>query len=472
MTGGDIFIMNRSFSRIFLYLLCLVLLCSAAQATVDLQITVRDNIDNTSIPSASVYINGQDSARTNNNGQFLLSHNGLDDQRIRVTMIGYNDWENIVAKNATTLLVNMSHKSVTLKVNLYDSDTMNPVAGALVNISALNFTQGRQSDGSGLTEFSVNASMLYSVDITAPNYEPRSGTIDVGMDNKAVQFWLLSGNKYSFVVKDMESKVPVTGAEVHLNAVLAGKTDERGVLSIPVARGKTYTIEIRKDGYEPVTESRTISESDALYTAEVTKAALGAFVYVYDESHDPVKGAEIYINGSLSGTTNEYGRGTFPDLVFGSYPVEIRKAGYTPSGRTIVVSNRSDEYTFTLPLEGADLTLSVKDKEQRPIPHAAVIIDGAGSGQTDNDGQYMSKARFNTPYNITVSKDGYQSVSLQKEILRGNATVLIDISLEKSTDWGFLGIIAIIAIVVLALFIAYKKFGRKPGRHVARRNEI
>lgn len=128
MTGGDIFIMNRSFSRLLLYLLCLVLLCSAAQATVDLQITVRDNIDNTLIPSASVYVNGQDSARTNNNGQFLLSHNGLDDQRIRVTMIGYNDWENIIAKNATTLLVNMSHKSVTLKVNLYDSDTMSPVA--------------------------------------------------------------------------------------------------------------------------------------------------------------------------------------------------------------------------------------------------------------------------------------------------------------------------------------------------------
>jgi len=292
------------------------------------------------------------------------------------------------------------------------------------------------------------------------------------MDNKAVQFWLLSGNKYSFVVKDKGSTVPVPGAEVHLNSVLAGKTDERGVLSIPVARGKTYTIEIRKDGYEPVTESRTISESDALFTAEMTKAALGAFVYVYDESHDPVKGAEIYINGSLSGTTNEYGRGTFPDLVFGSYPVEVRKTGYTPSGRTIVVSNRSDEYTFTLPLEGADLTISVKDKEQRPITNAVVNIDGAGNGRTDNDGQYMSKVKFNTLYNITASKDGYQPVSLQKKIVQGNATVLIDISLEKSMDWGFMEIIVILVIVVLVLFIAYKKFGRKPGRHIARRNEI
>ena len=126
--------MNRYRSLLLLFLLCLLLLCSAVQATVDLQITVRDSIDNTSIPNAVVYVNGQDSARTNNNGQFLLSHNGLSDQRIRVTMIGYNDWENIIAKNETTLLVNLSHKSVTLKVNLYDSDTIEPGCRRSVSI--------------------------------------------------------------------------------------------------------------------------------------------------------------------------------------------------------------------------------------------------------------------------------------------------------------------------------------------------
>ena len=54
--------MNRYRSRLSFSLLCLLLLCSAAQAT-DLQITVRDSIDNTSIPNAMVYVNGQDTAR-------------------------------------------------------------------------------------------------------------------------------------------------------------------------------------------------------------------------------------------------------------------------------------------------------------------------------------------------------------------------------------------------------------------------
>jgi hypothetical protein len=464
--------MYRYRFRFLSALLCVVLLCSAVQATVDLQITVRDSIDNTTIPHATVYVNGQDVARTNNNGQFLLSHSGLNDQRIRISMLGYDDWERIVAKNETIALVNLTHKAVTLKVNLYDSDTLGPVSGALVNISALNYTQGAQSNAAGLVEFGVNASMLYSIDITAPNYEPRSSTVDVGMENKAVQFWLLSGNRYSFVVKDKESKVPVPGAEVLLNSVLAGKTDERGVLSTPISRGKMYTIEIKKAGYDTVTESRTISETDALDTVEITKAPLGAFVYVYNESHSPITGADIYINGSLSGTTNQYGRGTFPDLVFGSYPVEVRKTGYVSSSRTIVVSNKSDDYTFTLAFENAALTVFVQDNDQKGIPNATIALDGTAGGQTDDHGQFVTKVKFNQIYNITASHDGYQSASVQKQVIQGNATSSVTISLEKTMDWGFMGIIVIVAIVVLVLFALFRKFGRKPGHHIMRRNEI
>ncbi len=463
--------MYRPISRLLFILLCMFLLCTAAQAT-DLQITVRDSIDNVTIPHATVYVNGADFARTNNNGQFLLVHNGLNDQRIRISMTGYDDWEKVVAKNETTALINLSRKAVTLKVTLYDSDTLGPVAGALVNISALNMTQGKQSDAGGAVEFGVNASMLYSVDITAPNYESRSGTVDVGMENKAVQFWLLSGNKYSFIVRDKDSRMPVPGAEVRLNSVLAGKTDDRGILSTPVTRGRMYTIEIKKEGYEPVTESRTISEADALYTAEITKAPLGAVVYVYDENHSPVNGAEIYINGSLSGTTNQFGRGTFPDLVFGSYPVEIRKTGFIPSNRTIVISNKSEDYSFVISFENADLTIYVQDKELKNIPNASISINGIPSGQTDDHGQLATKVKFDQMYNITASHDGYQSASVQKQVIQGNATSSVNISLEKTMDLGFIGIIAIIVIAILVLFVVFRMFGRRPGHHIMRRNEI
>ena len=187
----------------------------------------------------------------------------------------------------------------------------------------------------------------------------------------------------------------------------------------------------------PYSESKNIAESDALYTVEIEKAPLGAFVYVYDENHNPINGADIYINGSLSGTTNQYGRGTFPDLVLGSYPVEVRKTGFVPSSRTLVVSNKSEDYTFSLTFENADLTIYVQDKELKNIPNASIALDGTVSGKTDDHGQFITKVKFNQIYNITASHDGYQPASVQKQVIQGNATSSVNISLEKTMDLGF-----------------------------------
>jgi uncharacterized membrane protein len=291
-------------------------------------------------------------------------------------------------------------------------------------------------------------------------------------ENKQVEYYLLSGNRFSFVITDKDTKEPVADAEVRLNSVLAGKTDERGILSTPVTRGKLYTIEIKKDGYETSTESRTISDSDALYSTEITKAQLGAFVYVYDESHNPLNGADVYINGSLSGTTNEYGRDSIQNLVLGSYQVEVRKTGYVTSSRTIDVSNKSDDYTFTMGFENADLTVFVQDKDLKNISNATISLDGTATGQTDDHGQLVTKVKFNQIYNITASHDGYQPASVQKQVIQGNATASVNISLEKTMDWGFVSMIVIVVIVVLVLFAAIRMFGRRPGHHIMRRNEI
>ena len=134
--------------RFLFALLCVILLCSSVQAT-NLQIAVQDNIDNSSVPYATVFLNGGNIARTNTLGQVYLTHSGLNDLKIMVSMTGYDDWVKTVSRNETLLLVNMSRKTLTLKVSLFDSDTLVPVSGALVNISAENVTMGKQTDLSG-----------------------------------------------------------------------------------------------------------------------------------------------------------------------------------------------------------------------------------------------------------------------------------------------------------------------------------
>jgi len=458
--------------RFLFALLFLVLLCSAAQATTNLLVTVQDNLDNSTIPHATVYLNGGDYARTNANGQVYITHTGEYDQNLQISMSGYDDWVQTISKNATSALAILNRKTLTLKVNLYDSDTLKPVYGANVNLTSGNVTMGKQTDSLGAASFGVNGLTLYSIYINSNNYQPRSGTIDMGAENREVQYWLLPGNRYSFVITDKDTKLAVPDAEIHIDSVLVGKTDARGIANTQVTRGKTYTIQLVKPGYQTVTETRLISESDAISTMEMSKAPIGAFVYVFDESKSPLSGAEVYVNGSLSGTTNDYGRSNFPSLVTGAYLFEVKKTGYIPSSQVITVVDQGKDYTFTLPHESAALSVFVHDKDQKVVPAASIFVNGNASGTTDDNGQYTARLRFNTVYNITATKDGYQPAMVKKQVIQGNATDSITLVLEKNLDLGLVTMVIVGAVCVLILFAILRIIGHRRRHHSSRRNEI
>jgi|WetSurMetagenome_2_1015567.scaffolds.fasta_scaffold03954_7 hypothetical protein len=464
--------MYRQRNRFLFALLCIILLCSSAQATI-LQISVQDSIDNSTIPRATVFLNGDSFGRTNNYGQVFLNYSGLNDPLIRVSVSGYEDWENLVPKNETFILVNLSRKNLLLKINLFDSDSLGSVSGAQVNISAEHMKQTNLTDVSGSVSFRVNASTLYSIDITAPGYLPRSGTIDIGTENKNAQYWLLPANRFSFIVKENIGMVPVSDADVRINNTFAGKTDNLGVLTIPVVRGKVYSIDINKAGYQEFTESRLLTETDALLSVTLIKVPLGAFVSVFDENRDPIKDADVFINGTLSGTTNQFGRINFPNLVSGPYNIEVRKTGYIPVNRTILVTDKGEDYTVEMPFENADLTLFVQEKDQKMVPNATIIINDKIVGDTDDHGQYRTKVRFNTLYNITVIKDTYQPVSVQKLFPEGNATASLTLIMEKNLDLRLIILIVVGVICVLVVFgIIRKRGGRTKRRSDLKKDEI
>jgi len=463
--------MNMPRYRLLFALFCVFLLCSTAQGT-DLTIFVKDTIDNTSIPQATVFVNGANYARTNNNGQAYLTHNGLNDQLIRVSMSGYDEWEQTVGRNISTLYVNLSRKTLTLTVNLYDSDTLAPVSNAKVNISAVNVTEGKLTDAAGAATFAIKANYIYSIDIAATNYQPRSETVDVGTENKPVQYWLLSGNRFSITVKDKDTKAAIEDAEVRIDGSLAGKTDSRGILITPVTRGKVHLFEIKAPGYQTVSESRTITEADAIYSAEVSKAAVGTYILVFDEKKAPLGGADIYFNGSLKGTTNDYGRSTFQDLVAGAYLVEVRKTGYVPVSRTVVITDQPEDQTFDLAFESSTLSVFVQDKEKNNLPGAAVSVNGQDAGITNDQGLLVTTVSFNIPLNISVSKEGYGPVSFSEKIIQGNATASVTIALEKNLDFGLITLIGAVVIIVIILFGVIRFAGSRRHRHILRRDEI
>ena len=463
--------MFRQRTRFLFTLLCIILLFSSVQAVI-LQISVRDSSDNSTIPNATIFLNGVSYSRTDNNGQVFLTHAGLYDQLIRATKAGYNDREYLVAKNETSVVFNLTRRILILKINLYDSDSLGFITNARVNISSKDLIQTKLTDAAGSAAFEVNASTLYSVHITAQDYLSREGIVDSGTEDTDVQYWLLPFNRFSFVILDHDTMRAVPDAEVRIDSVLAGKTDARGILTIPVARGIIHSIRISKSGYLTYNESRLFNETEALDSVVLSKAILGAVITTFDENNNPVNGTDIYINGTLQGTSNQFGRSTFPGLVAGSYTLEARKTGYISQNRTVLLDISGEEFTFEMPFETTDLTIFVEEKDRKVLPGAAILINDKVSGFTNEHGQYNTVVRYNTLYNITATKDAYRTVSIQREFVRGNATASLTLIMEKNPDLVLIILIVagIIGIVVLLSII--RMYSGRKRRHVMRKNDL
>jgi len=463
--------MYKYLIRFLSILLFVIVICGTVQAT-NLQITVQDSLDNTSISQATIYVDGANTGRTTSAGTFSFIHSGLYDLNLRVTKNGYDDWENTLASNLTSVLVNMTRKTLVLKVSLYDTDSLSPVPNADVKITANNATETKKSDSNGIASFAVKANTIYDIVITAPYYQSRvPSPVEIGADNKDVQYWLLRNDRFSFVVTEKEN-TPVPDAEVYLDSALKGTTDARGILILPLERGKPYAIEIKKAGYQSFIERKTIGEDEALLTIQISKVPVGAFVSVFDENQVPVKDAGIYLDNVFAGSTDQYGRYVFGSIVSGTYQLEVKKDGYVATEKKITVTKQGDDFILELPYEQVDLTVYVRDKDQKVIPDATIEVGGRFIGGTNENGQVVTKLKFNTLYNISASKEGYQPVFTKKEIILGNASGTVTLTMEKNLDWGLILLIVAGALGVLAVFAIIRRMSQKPRRHIIRRNEI
>jgi hypothetical protein len=67
---------------------------------------------------------------------------------------------------------------------------------------------------------------------------------------------------------------------------------------------------------------------------------------------DPVSGASVRFDGTVTCTTGDSGTAQFLCTSYGSYPVEVTKAGYSPATQTVTVNNLFE--AATVALEGDD----------------------------------------------------------------------------------------------------------------------
>lgn len=455
---------KKVFSLLLVLLMGFVLVTGAGGVTVS--VTVYETGTNlTKISQATVYADNGLVGKTDETGYLEFSHPGTGSLEMKVIKRGYGDWTGILDRNVTSLLVEMERKNLTLGINIYDADMLFPVSGAEVAISARGVSASGQTDSNGSVTFQVMAGGLYDLSVHAPNYQARIASVEMGTDDKTVQYWLYHDARLALVVKDETTMKPVDDAEIFIDGVSKGITDQRGALTIDLPRDKVYQIKIRKEGYQDYTEKRIISNDEALVTLSLVKAPSTVFIFVYDEAKMPVENAEIFLEGTLAGTTNAFGRATLENLTMGEYPLSVRRPGYRNQSGTLEVTEMAGELGIQLEYATANLTIATVGTDNKPLPETQISINGKPLGTTDQQGRFSTKLRLNTPYTINATKSGYNSAAVQTEI-NSTAPPELIIPLQKSVNRLLIGSLLIVGAALLLIFGIWRRSrGSQHSRH-------
>ena len=236
------------------------------------------------------------------------------------------------------------------------------------------------------------------------------------------------------------SLIPIEGATVSItdgeSLSYMCESGENGAVEAKLILGKTYKLEVSKDGYATYTADFEATLENAektnyipLTTATVEQAKAHTFFVVIDkDTRNPVSGAEITVynsgNGSTvlgtsdEGTTNAY-------FEYGTHEIVTSKDGYVTDRRNVVLMYEEQEVVIEIEKIEVDIasntTFYVKDGDLETTP----VISGASLTIEDAEGNVITKSTDSNgkadadlddgTYYVTAIANGYKARSFKIE---------------------------------------------------------
>ncbi|HQD26892.1 MULTISPECIES: carboxypeptidase regulatory-like domain-containing protein [Methanoculleus] len=446
-------------------LLSCALLCCSAQA-VTLRINVADEKTGSALVDASIYIDGSYVGSTASDGIYSYYHSGKKDLRLKVARTGYKDWVGYVDADKTSIFVDMERKDETLTFELYDSATLEPIRGALVRIEGEGTSSSGTTGSDGSVDFSVKAGAVYNVEIRASGYYDLTKTVQMESGGQIVQYWLFRSDLLAIQVRDSATLDPIAGAEVYVDGKRAGATDSAGRLPLNLQREMRYSFKVTAPDYQPYQEERYLDADTVLLRADLSKSAYPLSITAFDEATKPIAGAEVYLNGTFKGKTNQYGRFALSDIHAGAYEIQVRAPGYVDWSEMRQISGQAEDIIAELSYDRASVTIRAEGPDRKVIADAVIVIDGQVAGVTDSLGCLRTELVTNKVHVIAAARDGYQNVSINQEIPLGTTEFTIPLVMEPNFNiWMLVAGIGIVALIVfVAIFIVRQRQARRVGQ--------
>ncbi len=452
--------MDSARSGVLILLVSVLFFVAAAQATTTL-VNVYEKDGNISLISqASIYADGALIGKTDSSGNLDFSHPGTSAISIRVEKPGYDDFSQILDPNLTYLQVELFRKNLTLETKVYDADTLDPLAGAQVQVSGGGSSGSVITDLNGSASFAARAEEIYTLDIKAMNYQSRAATVEMGTDSRQVQYWLFRDDRFALVVKDDVTGLPLSGAEVSIEGVVRGMTDSRGAITLQLPREKVYNFRVRKEGYQDYNGRQVIGKDEALVTILLAKKPYNVFVSVFDENKEPVEGAVVTINGKEAGVSNKFGRLTLEGYLGGDYNLTVSAGEYADSHVPLLINAQGQDITVELSYKTVDLTIFTQQPDEKMVDDVTILLNGKELGTTDTHGQLETQVKVNTPYTINATKEGYLPAGVTEVFSKEETSASVTMVMERPIDIGLVAIVVIIIAAVAGVILWIRRKNR------------
>jgi hypothetical protein len=222
-----------------------------------------------------------------------------------------------------------------------------------------------------------------------------------------------------------QTKFPLTivcnemGADVYINNNLYTKTMPNLVIQLPPA---VYSITIAKPGFNEFNQSVTVRARGTVLNVILQPLQAPAMVpppntllpmFPLNISSN-VAGAQVYLNGKLSGQTPFGLR-----VVGGTYEIRVTAPGYADFQQRMNVRSPTQ---INAMLQGMSSQLSISSN----VNGAEVIINGNPAGRTPFMGQMPMGS-----YSVRVRAPGY--IDFQQDLVIGNGPAQINAILQGAT---------------------------------------
>lgn len=210
-------------------------------------------------------------------------------------------------------------------------------------------------------------------------------------------------------------------------------TANNGKAFVDVPEGERIEITVSHDDYTRNFPYVIQDSSSAPSEITVPVGAKSSLAVTVVDDDGAVADAQVAIrwNGRIitNGPTDASGNIATDTVEAGEYSVNVLKQGYYEKRVSVDVAGETSE-TITIESGSIPVEFNVTDSHfdpPKPVAEATIELDGIGNFDTVQDGLATGRIPVNTEVEMTVTKDGYDSVTRTLTVDETDQTVDVDL---------------------------------------------